>query len=59
MIQYNKFVLNNGLRVLVHEDHSTPMAVADHDEADAYHFLRSDRFTEEIPRSGGVDHVAN
>ena len=27
MIQYNKFVLNNGLRVLVHEDHSTPMAV--------------------------------
>ena len=27
MIQYDKFVLNNGLRVLVHEDHSTPMAV--------------------------------
>jgi zinc protease len=27
MIHYNRFVLNNGLRVLVHEDHSTPMAV--------------------------------
>jgi len=27
MIQYNRFELNNGLRVLVHEDHSTPMAV--------------------------------
>jgi predicted Zn-dependent peptidase len=27
MIQYERFVLNNGLRVLVHEDHSTPMAV--------------------------------
>ncbi len=27
MIQYNRFVLDNGLRVLVHEDHSTPMAV--------------------------------
>jgi len=27
MIQFNKFVLDNGLRVLVHEDHSTPMAV--------------------------------
>ena len=27
MIQFNRFVLNNGLRVLVHEDHSTPMAV--------------------------------
>jgi zinc protease len=27
MILYNKFVLNNGLRVLVHEDNSTPMAV--------------------------------
>ncbi len=28
MIQFNRFVLANGLRVLVHEDHSTPMAVA-------------------------------
>ena len=27
MIQYNKYTLNNGLRVLIHEDHSTPMAV--------------------------------
>lgn len=27
MIQYNKFVLENGLKVLVHEDHSTPMAI--------------------------------
>lgn len=27
MIQYNRFVLDNGLRVLVHEDNSTPMAV--------------------------------
>ncbi len=27
MIQYKRFVLANGLRVLVHEDHSTPMAV--------------------------------
>lgn len=27
MIQFNRFVLNNGLRVLVHEDNSTPMAV--------------------------------
>jgi zinc protease len=27
MIDYNRFVLDNGLRVLVHEDHSTPMAV--------------------------------
>jgi predicted Zn-dependent peptidase len=27
MIHYNRFVLDNGLRVLVHEDHSTPMAV--------------------------------
>ncbi len=27
MIQFNRFVLDNGLRVLVHEDHSTPMAV--------------------------------
>ncbi len=26
MIQYNKFTLDNGLRVLVHEDPSTPMA---------------------------------
>jgi zinc protease len=27
MIEFKKFVLNNGLRVIVHEDHSTPMAV--------------------------------
>jgi predicted Zn-dependent peptidase len=27
MIQYERFVLNNGLRVIVHEDTSTPMAV--------------------------------
>jgi predicted Zn-dependent peptidase len=27
MINYNRFVLDNGLRVLVHEDTSTPMAV--------------------------------
>lgn len=27
MINYNRFVLDNGLRVIVHEDHSTPMAV--------------------------------
>ncbi len=27
MIQYEKFTLNNGLRVIVHEDKSTPMAV--------------------------------
>ncbi len=27
MIQYNKFILDNGLRVIVHEDPSTPMAV--------------------------------
>lgn len=27
MIQYNRFVLDNGLRVLVHEDTSTPLAV--------------------------------
>ncbi|WP_212000969.1 pitrilysin family protein [Chitinophaga sp. HK235] len=27
MIHYNKFTLANGLRVVVHEDHSTPMAV--------------------------------
>jgi zinc protease len=27
MIKYDRFVLDNGLRVLVHEDHSTPMAV--------------------------------
>ena len=29
MIQFEKFTLSNGLRVLVHEDHSTPMAVLD------------------------------
>ena len=27
MIEYDRFVLDNGLRVLVHQDHSTPMAV--------------------------------
>jgi predicted Zn-dependent peptidase len=27
MIHFEKFTLSNGLRVLVHEDHSTPMAV--------------------------------
>jgi zinc protease len=27
MIQYDRFVLDNGLRVLVHEDNATPMAV--------------------------------
>lgn len=27
MIQYERFILSNGLRVLVHEDHSTHMAV--------------------------------
>ncbi|HPH99135.1 MAG TPA: pitrilysin family protein [Chitinophagaceae bacterium] len=27
MIQYERFLLSNGLRVLVHEDHATPMAV--------------------------------
>jgi predicted Zn-dependent peptidase len=27
MIHYDRFVLDNGLRVIVHEDHSTPMAV--------------------------------
>jgi predicted Zn-dependent peptidase len=27
MIEYNRFILSNGLRVLVHEDTSTPMAV--------------------------------
>src|SRR6478672_2496845 len=27
MIKYNRFVLDNGLRVLVHEDAATPMAV--------------------------------
>lgn len=27
MITFQKFVLDNGLKVLVHEDHSTPMAV--------------------------------
>lgn len=29
MIHFNKFTLDNGLRVIVHEDHSTPMAVLD------------------------------
>jgi len=27
MLHFEKFTLNNGLRVIVHEDHSTPMAV--------------------------------
>lgn len=27
MVNYNRFTLKNGLRVLVHEDHTTPMAV--------------------------------
>lgn len=27
MVKFNRFTLNNGLRVLVHEDHATPMAV--------------------------------
>ena len=27
MLHFEKFTLDNGLRVLVHEDHSTPMAV--------------------------------
>ncbi len=27
MIVYHKFILDNGLRVIVHEDHSTPMAM--------------------------------
>ncbi len=27
MIQFDKFTLPNGLRVIVHEDHTTPMAV--------------------------------
>jgi zinc protease len=27
MIEYNRFILDNGLKVLVHEDSSTPMAV--------------------------------
>ncbi len=29
MIQFEKFILKNGLRVIVHEDKSTPMAVVD------------------------------
>ena len=29
MIQFDKFTLNNGLRVIVHQDTSTPMAVVD------------------------------
>ncbi|MBA4166047.1 MAG: insulinase family protein, partial [Chitinophagaceae bacterium] len=27
MLQFNRFTLGNGLRVIVHEDTSTPMAV--------------------------------
>ena len=29
MINFERFVLDNGLRVIVHEDKSTPMAVLD------------------------------
>src|SRR5678816_3721853 len=29
MIQFEKFILKNGLRVIVHEDTSTPMAAVD------------------------------
>ena len=29
MVHFNKFTLPNGLRVIVHEDHTTPMAVMD------------------------------
>lgn len=29
MIHFEKFMLDNGLRVIVHEDHTTPMAVLD------------------------------
>jgi len=29
MIQYEKFILDNGLRVIVHRDTTTPMAVLD------------------------------
>ena len=29
MIHFEQFVLQNGLKVIVHEDHSTPMAVVD------------------------------
>ncbi len=27
MLQFNRFTLSNGLKVIVHEDDSTPMAV--------------------------------
>ena len=27
MMNFERFVLSNGLRIIVHEDHSTPMAV--------------------------------
>ncbi|HEY4326711.1 MAG TPA: pitrilysin family protein [Mucilaginibacter sp.] len=27
MVKFNRFTLNNGLRIIVHEDHTTPMAV--------------------------------
>src|ERR1700761_3889349 len=27
MVKFNRFTLDNGLRVIVHEDHTTPMAV--------------------------------
>ncbi|MEO6949926.1 MAG: insulinase family protein, partial [Ginsengibacter sp.] len=29
MIKFERFVLDNGLRVIVHEDQTTPMAVVD------------------------------
>ena len=27
MIEFNRFTLDNGLRVIIHEDNSTPMAI--------------------------------
>ena len=27
MVKFNRFILSNGLRVIVHEDNTTPMAV--------------------------------
>ena len=27
MVKFNRFILDNGLRVIIHEDHTTPMAV--------------------------------
>src|SRR5436190_1574053 len=40
MINYNRFVLDNGLRVLVHEDTATPMAAENIETA---FWLESDR----------------